>query len=110
MPVLVALNVGVWPETGLLFTSLKVIVTVEVADPLATTGLVPVMVDVVATTAPAVKVTVPSALATGVAIDKIFVSAIVEDKLQVDTPDAFVTEQAPYVLVVPVLVALNVGV
>ena len=107
---LVALNVGVSPEIGLLFTSLRVIDTVEVADPLAMTGLVPVTVELAATAEPAVKTTVPSALATGVAIDNVLVSALVEDKVQVDTPDAFVDEQVPYVFVVPVLVALYVGV
>ena len=95
VPVLVALNVGVWPETGLLFASLKVMVTAEVAVPFATTGLVPVIFELTATAAPAEKTTVPPALTTGVAIDNVLVSALVEDKVQVDTPDAFVAEQAP---------------
>ena len=107
---MVALKVGVWLETGLLFTSLRVTDTVEVADPLAMTGLVPVIVELAATAEPAVKITVPSALATGVAMDNVFVSALVDAKVQVDTPDAFVDEQVPYVLAVPVLVALYVGV
>ena len=95
VPVLVALKVGVCPETGLLLASLKVILTVDVAVPFATTGLVPVIVELTATADPAVKTTVPSALTTGVAIDNVFVSAVVDDKVQVETPDAFVAEQAP---------------
>jgi hypothetical protein len=62
----VAENVGVSPDTGLLDASLRVIVTVDVAVPLATTGPVPVIVELMAIAAPAVKVTVPSALMTGV--------------------------------------------
>ena len=71
------------------------IVTVDVAVPFAVTGLVPVIVELTATVEPAVKTTVPSAFTTGVAIDNVFVSAVVEAKVQVDTPEAFVTEQAP---------------
>ena len=92
---MVALKVGVWPETGLLLESLKVIVTVEVAVPFATIGLVPVIVELTATADPAVKTTLPSAFTTGVATDNILVSAVVEAKVQVDTPDAFEAEQAP---------------
>jgi hypothetical protein len=50
----------------LLFTSLIVIVTVELADPSASTGLVPVMVEFEATGAPGVNTTLPSAFTTGV--------------------------------------------
>lgn len=92
---LVAPKVGVCPETGLFAESLRVIVTVEVAEPLATTGPVPVIVEFTATAAPAVNVTVPSAFTTGVAIERVFTSAIVDDSVQVETPDAFVKEQAP---------------
>ena len=92
---MVALKVGVCPGTGLLLASLKVMVTVDVAVPLATTGLVPVIVEFTATADPAVKTTVPSAFTTGVAIDNVLVSAVVDDKVQVDVPDAFVAEQAP---------------
>ena len=70
-------------------------VTVEVAVPLATTGLVPVMVEFTATAEPAVKTTVPSAFTTGVAIDNVLVSAAVEESVQVETPEALVTEQTP---------------
>lgn len=71
------------------------IVTVEVAEPLAITGPVPVMFEFAATGAPAVKITVPSAFDTGVAIESVFVSALSEVIVQVDTPEAFVTEHGP---------------
>ena len=72
---LVAENVGVIPETGLFPPSLKVITTVEVDDPSAATGPVPVMVEFAATTVPAVKTTVPPVLETGVTRERVFVSA-----------------------------------
>jgi len=71
-----------------------VIVTVEVEDPFATTGLEPVMVELSATATPAVKTTVPSAFETGVAIERVFVSAVAEARVQVEIPDALETEQA----------------
>ena len=92
VPVLVAEKVGVCPATKLLLISLRVIVTAEVATPLATTGPVPVIVELAATAAPAVKMTVPSALATGVTIESVFVSAASELKVQIEIPEAFVTE------------------
>ena len=92
---MVAPKVGVCPATGLLLASLKVMVTVDVAVPFATTGLVPVMVELTAATEPAVKTTVPSALTIGVAIDNVLVSAMVDESVQVETPEALVTEQAP---------------
>jgi hypothetical protein len=94
-PVSVAPNVGVWPDTGLLLASLRVTVTVEVATPSAVTGVVPVIVEFTATAAPAVKTTVPSALMTGVAMERVLVSALLEAKVQVATPEAFVIEQVP---------------
>jgi hypothetical protein len=69
-------------------------VTVEVAVPLATIDVIPVMVEFAATAAPDVKVTVPSALITGVAIERVFTSAVREARVQVETPEAFETEQA----------------
>ena len=75
VPVSVAPKVGVEPETGLLFTSFNVIVTVEVAVPSATTGDVPVIVEVAAIGDPAMNVTVPPALTTGVAIERVLISA-----------------------------------
>ena len=91
----VAENVGVEPDTGLLFTSRRVIVTVEVAEPSATTGEVPVIVEFAATGEPAVKVTVPPAFTTGVDIERVFTSAIVDFNVQVETPDVFEAEHDP---------------
>ena len=85
-------------------------VTVEVATPFATMGPVPVIVELAATAAPAVKTTVPSALETGVAMDSVLFSATREVKVQVATPEASVTEQLPYVFVELVSVAEKVGV
>ena len=110
MPVFVAEKVGVCPDTKLLLISLRVIVTVEVAELLATTGPVPVMVEFAAVAAPAVKTTEPSALETGVTIERVFVSAANELKVQVETPEAFELEHALKIFVVPVLVAETVGV
>lgn len=110
VPVSVAENVGVTPETRLLLTSARVIVTVEVADPSATTGVVPVIDEFAATGVPAVKITVPSAFTTGVAIERILDSAFRDVIVQVDTPEASVTEQDPYAFVVPVSVAIKVGI
>src|SRR5437899_2696883 len=57
LPVSVAENVGVTPETPVLVLSLIVIVMVDVAMPLATTGLVPTIEEFVALNA--VTTTVP---------------------------------------------------
>ncbi len=81
-------NVGTWPGTGLFATSLSVMVTVEVADPLATTGPDPVIVEFAATGEPAVKTTVPPALTNGVAMESVFVSATVDVSVQVELPEA----------------------
>jgi hypothetical protein len=70
-------------------------VTVEVATPLATMELVPLMRELAATAAPAVKVTVPSVFTTGVAMARVFISALVEAKVHVETPEALETEQLP---------------
>ena len=95
VPVSVAEKVGVCPTTVLLLASFKVTVTVDVATPLATTGLVPVIVELAATADPAVKTTVPSILTTGVTIESVFVSAASELKVQVEIPEALVAEQLP---------------
>jgi hypothetical protein len=108
-PVSVALNVGTIPLTGLFEASLRVIVTDEVAVPFAITGPVPVIVEFAATAEPAVKTTVPPALTTGVAIERVLVSAVKDVRVQVDTPEASVAEHVPMTLVVPVFVAVNVG-
>jgi hypothetical protein len=90
--------------------SIKVIVTADVAIPSATTGPVPAIVEFAATGEPAVKTTAPSALITGVAIERVFVSAVKEEIVQVEIPEALVAEQALYELLVPVSVAEKVGV
>lgn len=110
VPVSVAENVGVCPETGLLFTSFKVIVIVDAAVPSATTGVVPAIVEVAAIADPAVNVTVPSALLMGPVIERVLTSALSEESVQVEIPEASVAEQTPALLVVPVSVAENVGV
>src|ERR1041384_889133 len=81
---------------------------VDVAVPFAATGLVPVMVELAATAPPALKVTDPSVFATGVRIDSVLISAVVDARVQVETPAPLVAEQAPYVLLEPV--AEKVGV
>lgn len=75
--------------------SLRVMVTVDVETPSATTGVVPEMAEFEATGAPAVNVTVPPIFATGVAIERVFTSAKVEAREQFDTPVASLMEQAP---------------
>lgn len=107
VPVPLAVKVGVVPTTALLLLSFKVTVTVEVATPSATTGPVPVMLELATAAESAVKVTVPSAFTNGVAIESVFTSALMELNEQVDSPAALVTEQADAVLSVPE--ALKVG-
>ena len=69
--------------------------TVDVAKPLATMELVPVMVEVAEAGAPTVKTTVPPDRFTGVAILRVFVSTFFEVIEQVETPKASVSEQSP---------------
>jgi hypothetical protein len=83
------------PGTLLLFISFNVMVTVEAATPLATNGPVPSMVELAATAAPAVKTTDPSAFATGVRMESVFVSAAREVNVQVAIPAASETEHDP---------------
>ena len=90
-----ALKVGVSPTTGLLLASLSVIVTVLVALPSATTGVVPVIDELMATAEPEVKVTVPPVLVNGAVMFKVFTSATVELRVQVDSPEVFEAEQVP---------------
>ena len=63
--------------------------------PLATTGLVPVMLEFTATGAPAVNTTVPSDFETGATIERVFVSAESEVNAQVEIPEASETEHDP---------------
>lgn len=95
VPVSVAENVGVCPETGLLEISFSVMVTVEVATPSAMTGVVPVIDELAATAAAEVNTTVPPIFETGVKRERVFVSAVVELRVQVEIPERFVTEQSP---------------
>ena len=76
------------------FLGVHVTVTVDVATPSATTGLVPVMLELAAMGVPAVKVTEPSVFATGVRIASVLLSALVEESVQLATPLASVAEQA----------------
>ena len=109
VPVSVAEKVGVSPSTAFPFTSRRVMVMVEVAAPSATTGEVPFMDDVVATTVPAIKVTDPPLLETGVTIERVLTSARRELSVHVEIPEASETEHTPYVFVVPESVAPKVG-
>jgi hypothetical protein len=68
---------------------------VELATPSATTGVVPIIVEFAATATPAVNTTLVPALMTGVSIERIFVSAVRELKVQVEIPEASVAEQEP---------------
>lgn len=79
-PVLVALKLGVMPETGLLLLSSSVIVIVEVAVPLAITEPVPVMLEFAATTEEAINCTeiLSEVSAAGVTTVSVFVCAAVE--------------------------------
>ena len=110
VPVLVAVKVGVLPDTALLFASLRLIVMVEAATPSAETGEEPVMLEFAATAIPAVKTTAPPALTTGVAIDKVLDSALRDLSVQVETPEESEVEQSDMTLVVPVSVAEKVGI
>ena len=86
---------GVIPAKGTFATSFKVIVTVEVAIPFAVIDVVPVMLEFAAVAAVLAKVTVPPATLTGVSKFNCFISARVEAKVQVETPEALVLEQIP---------------
>ena len=94
-PELVAEKVGVCPATALLKVSLRVIVTVEFATPFATTGLVPVIVELAAIAPVALKVTVFPVTATGEVSCKVLTSAVVEAKVHTDRPLAFEEEHEP---------------
>jgi len=89
-------SVTVLPLTRLLFASLSVTVMVEVVEPSATTEVgLALTVELPAVAGPALKTTVPSVLDTGVTMDSVLVSAVVDDKVQVETPEALLREQAP---------------
>ena len=69
-------------------------VIVDVEEPFAATGPVPVIEEKAALAA-VENTTVPPDEATGVAIDSVFVSAFDDFKVQVEIPEAFELEQAP---------------
>ena len=69
--------------------------TFDVAELLATTGLVPEILEFAASAAPAVKVTVFPVFATGVRMANIFGSALLEARVQVEIPEASEMEQDP---------------
>lgn len=102
-------KVGVCPGTGLLLASRNVMVTVEVVTPSATILLVPLIVELAGTGAPAVKVTVPSDLLTGEVMVSVLTSAVSEARVQLETPEAFVVLQPPLMLSEPVSVARKRG-
>ena len=68
---------------------------VEVEAPSEGVGPVPEIVEFKATAESAIKITEPSAFDTGVAIERVFDSALVDFKVQVETPKALVKLQAP---------------
>ena len=88
-------KVGVTPATGFMVTSRKVMVIVEVDVPSAATGVVPVMVELAATAIPAVKITLSPLLKIGAVRLKVLLSAVLDFKLQVDSPLAFEALQVP---------------
>lgn len=102
MPVPDVVKVGVRPATGLLLASRNVTVTVEVAVLSATTGPVPVMVELAAIGVPASNTTVPPVLLIGAVIERVLVSAVDEASVHVETPEALVALQAVWELFVPV--------
>ena len=54
--------------------------------PSAVTGPVPVMEEVLADTAPAVKLTVPPLMETGLVSESVLVSAVLDFNVQLETP------------------------
>ena len=95
MPESVALNVGISPATGLFPASLSVMVIVDVSLPSEIVGEVPVIVEFAATATSEVKTTVPPVTVTGVKSISVFVSAIEDARVQVESPVASVNEQGP---------------
>ena len=81
----------------------------EVATPSAITGDVPVILELAATAAPAVKTTELPVFTTGVEIARILVSAVVDFRVQIETPEASEAEQRLLTLVEPVSVEVKVG-
>jgi hypothetical protein len=89
----VALKVGFTPDKGVLLESLRIMVMVDVELPLAVTGPDPVIEELAGSAVGVVKTTVLPVLTTGVVIESVFVSAVLEASVQVDIPEASETEQ-----------------
>ena len=90
-----AVKVGSTAGEGLLYKSLRVTVIVEVEIPSAITGPEPMMVEFAATGVPPIKIAVPPVFETGVSKLRVLTSALVDFKLQVESPAADVAEQVP---------------
>jgi hypothetical protein len=91
----VAENVGVTPLTGLLEPSFRLIVTVDVEAPLASTGPVPEIVELSAETLTGVNNTVPPVLAKGEIRLRVLSSAPRDFNVHVETPVMPVIEHDP---------------
>jgi hypothetical protein len=81
-------------------------VIVEVDVPLATTGPLPVIVEFVVE-ASGVKTTDPPVKIIGVASERTFVSPVVEESVQVETPELLVAEHVPKALLLPLTVKVG---
>jgi hypothetical protein len=90
-----AVKVGTIPTTALLVESFKVMVTVKAATPFAMTGPVPVIDEFAATAEPDWKITVPPVFTTGVLMERVLVSPVVEASVHVETPAVVEDEQVP---------------
>lgn len=104
----VALKVGVKPDIGFPEISLSEILIVAAAIPFAIVGPEERIVDVDALAGPEIKVTFPPVEAEGRMTFNVFDSALMDFKVQKESPLASEEEQAPYVFKVPV--AEKVGV
>ena len=108
-PLSVALKVGVVPATGFEVASRSLMVMVELETPSLGTGPDPVIVEVAIEALPALKTTVPPGVLIGEVMLKVLVSALLDFKVHVETPEAFPREQVLYTLLPPVFVAEKVG-
>lgn len=68
---------------------------VEAETPSAMTGPVPVIVVLAATGVPPIKIAVPPVFETGVRRFRVFTSALVDLRAQVESPDVLEAEQFP---------------
>lgn len=79
--------------TAAFVLSFKVIVTVDVATPFARTGPVAEIDELATEGEPEAKITVPPAFTNGVAIERVFVSGVVEVIVHVEIPLTSEAEQ-----------------